>query len=132
MFFMSSNPVIRQQAAPTREKTDAMLEEYVRRAMKVMDANDVLYAFEASRDYDPAPGLGRIQAPLLAINFADDLINPPDLGILEKNIKLVKRGRAILIPAGPKTAGHGSHTLAGLWKEQLVELLKESERSSRP
>jgi homoserine O-acetyltransferase len=128
MFFMSSNPVIRQQAAPTRDKTDAQLEAYVQNAMKVMDANNVLYAVEASRDYDPAPGLGRIQAPLVAINFADDLINPPELGILEKNIKLVKRGRGILIPAGPKTAGHGSHTLAALWKDHLGELLKESER----
>ena len=87
----------------------------------------MLYAVEASRDYDPGPDLEKIRAPLLAINSADDLINPPELGILEREIKRVPHGRAVVIPLSDKTRGHGSHTLAALWKDQLLELLKRSE-----
>jgi homoserine O-acetyltransferase len=97
--------------------------------MKTADANDVLYAVEASHDYNPGPNLEKIRAPLLAINSADDLINPPELGILEREIKGVPRGRAIVIPLSDKTRGHGSHTIAALWKDQLMKLLKETERS---
>ena len=93
-----------------------------------MDANDVMYAADSSRDYDPAPKLESITAPLLAVNSADDLINPPDLGILEKEIKRVKNGKAVLIPEGPDTQGHGTHTLAKVWKSDLAELLKSSEQ----
>ena len=82
---------------------------------------------EASRDYDPGPGLERIQAPLLAVNTADDLINPPELGILEREIKRVPKGRALLLPLSPQTRGHGSHTVAALWSSHLVDLLKQSE-----
>jgi homoserine O-acetyltransferase len=124
----SSNPVERQKEASTREKADALLEESVARSLKMSDANNVLYAVSASRDYNPAPDLGKIQAPLLAINFQDDLINPPELGILEREIKNVKRGRAIVIPRSDRTRGHGTHTLAAVWKEHLAELLKETER----
>jgi len=81
---------------------------------------------EASRDYDPGPNLEKIRAPLLAINFGDDLINPPELGILEREIKRVPHGRAIVMPFSEKTRGHGSHTVAALWKDQLVKLLKET------
>ena len=87
----------------------------------------MLYQVSASWDYDPAPGLERIRAPLIAINSADDLINPPELGILEREIKRVKRGQAVLIPLSPETRGHGSHTLAALWKQHLVNLLLHSE-----
>jgi homoserine O-acetyltransferase len=83
---------------------------------------------EASHDYDPGLNLEKIRAPLLAINSADDLINPPELGILEREIKRVPHGRAIVIPLSDKTRGHGSHTLAALWKDQLADLLKESEK----
>jgi homoserine O-acetyltransferase/O-succinyltransferase len=127
LWFMSSNPVLRQKEAPTLEKTDEALEKFVAEHMKTDDANDVLYALEASRDYDPGPGLEKIRAPLLAINSADDLINPPELGILEREIKRVSRGRAIIIPLSEKTRGHGSHTVASLWKTELVRLLQESE-----
>ena len=89
----------------------------------------MLYALEASHDYDPGPNLEKIRAPLLAINSADDLINPPELGILEREIKRVPKGRAIVIPTSDKTRGHGSHTLAALWKDQLVQLLKETEQN---
>jgi homoserine O-acetyltransferase len=94
--------------------------------VKADDANDVLYALEASRDYDPGPDLEKIRAPLLAINSADDLINPPELGILEREIKRVPHGRALVIPLSEKTRGHGSHTIAALWKDELVRLLTES------
>jgi homoserine O-acetyltransferase len=83
---------------------------------------------EASRDYDPGPKLETIRAPLLAINSADDLINPPELGILEREIERLPKGRAVVIPLSDKTRGHGSHTIAALWKDQLVKLLKENEK----
>jgi homoserine O-acetyltransferase len=126
LWFMSSNPVLRQKEAPTLAKTDEVLDKFVNDYVKTSDANDVLYALEASHDYDPGPNLEKIRAPLLAINSADDLINPPELGILEREIKRVPRGRAIVIPMSDKTRGHGSHTVAALWKEQLTKLLKET------
>src|SRR5437667_419220 len=129
LWFMSSNPVLRQKDAPTLAKTDEVLDKFVEQIVRTDDANDVLYALEASHDYDPAPNLEKIEAPLLAINFADDLINPPELGILEREIKRVPRGRAIVIPLSDKTRGHGSHTIATLWKDQLMKLLKETEPS---
>jgi homoserine O-acetyltransferase len=127
LWFMSSNPVLRQNDAPTLAKTDEVLDKFVEQIVKTDDANDVLYALEASHDYDPGPNLEKIQAPLLAINFADDLINPPELGILEREIKRVPHCRATVIPFSDKTRGHGSHTLAALWKDQLADLLKETE-----
>jgi homoserine O-acetyltransferase len=126
LWFMSSNPVLRQKEAPTLAKTDEVLDKFVDQIIKTDDANDVLYAVEASHDYDPGPNLEKIRAPLLAINSADDLINPPELGILEREIKRVPRGRAAVIPFSDRTRGHGSHTMAALWKDQLAALLKES------
>ena len=105
-----------------------MLDKFVEQIVKADDANDVLYALEASRDYDPVPNLEKIRAPLLAINSADDLINPPELRILEREIKRVPHGRAMVIPLSDQTRGHGSHTIAALWKNELVKLLKESGR----
>ena len=128
LWFMSSNPVLRQKDAPSLAKTDEVLDKFVEQIVKTDDANDVLYALEASHDYDPGPNLEKIRAQLLAINSADDLINPPELGILEREIKRVPKGRAIVIPMSDKTRGHGSHTLAALWKDQLVQLLKETEK----
>ena len=128
LWFMSSNPVLRQKDTSTLAKTDEVLDKFIEQIFKTDDANDVLYALEASHDYDPAPNLEKIEAPLLAINFADDLINPPELGILEREIKRVPHGRAIVIPFNDKTRGHGSHTLAALWKDQLADLLKETEK----
>jgi homoserine O-acetyltransferase/O-succinyltransferase len=129
LWFMSSNPVLRQKDAPTLGKTDEVLDKFVDQIVKSDDANDVLYALEASHDYDPGPSLEKIQVPLLAINFADDLINPPELGILERETKRVQKGRAIVIPLSDKTRGHGSHTIANLWKDQLVELLSQWQAS---
>jgi homoserine O-acetyltransferase len=126
IFFMGSNPVLRHQQMPTLAKADEMLEQSMSNAQRDLDANDVLYQISASWDYDPGPGLEKIRAPLLAVNSADDLINPPELGILEREIQRVPGGKAVLIPAGPETRGHGSHTVATLWKHHLEELLERS------
>jgi homoserine O-acetyltransferase/O-succinyltransferase len=128
IWLMGSNPVLRQAEAPTLAQADQVIDAYVDEYLPTDDANDVLYAVEASHDYDPGPGLEKIQAPLLAVNFGDDLINPPELGILEREIQRVPKGRAIVIPYSEHTRGHGSHTVAALWKDQLVELLKSPER----
>ena len=131
LFLMGSNPVVRQHAMTTLAQSDEVLDAAVRTAMQSTDANDVLYQVEASRDYDPGPALEKIRAPLLAINFADDLINPPELGILEREIERVPRGRAITIPMSGETRGHGTHTIAKVWKEHLRELLESSEPGGR-
>jgi homoserine O-acetyltransferase len=126
LFLMSSNPVIRQKQGPTLKAADDFFEKSVAELVAPLDANDLLYAIESSHDYDPGPSLEKIQAPLLAINSADDLINPPELGILEKEIKRVKRGRAIVIPLSDATVGHGTHSRAVVWKHYLEQLLKET------
>jgi homoserine O-acetyltransferase/O-succinyltransferase len=131
LWFMSSNPILRYHEAPTLAQSDAAFDKAVNAALKNLDANDVLYAVEASQDYDPAPDLEKIQAPLLAVNSADDLINPPELGILEREIKRVKNGRAVVIPLSGETRGHGTHTMAAVWKQQLAELLDESSGPSK-
>jgi len=130
IYFMGSNPVLRQEQMPTLAKADEVLAQTTATAMRQQDANDMLYQVSASWDYDPAPGLDRIRAPLFAINFADDLINPPELGILEREIKRVKRGEAVVMPASAQTRGHGTHTLASVWKHYLIKLLDESEQQA--
>ena len=127
LYFMSENPALRFKEAPTLQRADMALDSSVARFCTNYDANDVLYALEASRDYDPGPGLEGIKAPLLAINSADDLINPPDQGILEREIKRVPHGTAIVISESGQTVGHGSHTKAVLWKNDLVKFMKETE-----
>jgi homoserine O-acetyltransferase/O-succinyltransferase len=128
IWFVGSNPVLRYQEAPTLAKADEVIDAAVARGMKSEDANDILYAVAASRDYDPGPALETIQAPLTAVNSADDLINPPELGILERETKRVPHGRAIVIPYSENTHGHGSHTYAALWQQYLEGLLKSPER----
>lgn len=130
-FFMGNNPVQRQKDAPTLAAADEALDRYIAERLPPLDANDYLYAFEASHDYDPEPGLEKITAPLLAINFADDLINPPELRILEREIKRVRRGKAIVLPFSDETVGHGGHTKAMLWKRNLAEFLEQTEPSGR-
>ena len=129
-WLMSNNPLQRLKEAPTLAGADEVLERYLADRLPKVDANDYLYAFEASHDYDPGPGLEKIKAPLLAINFADDLINPPELGVLEREIKRVKRGKAILIPLSDETRGHGTHTLVPVWKMLLAKFLKQTETQS--
>lgn len=129
LWLVGSNPVLRQRAAPTLAAADKVLDDYVRGYRG--DANDILYAVEASHDYDPAPGLEKITAPMMAVNFADDLINPPELGIFERETRRVARGCAITVPASDRTSGHGTHTVASVWKGYLVELLNASETPGR-
>ena len=112
--------------APTQEATDRLLDRMVQQRMQNADANDLLYAWDASRDYDPAPGLERITAQLVAVNFADDERNPPELGILEREMPRVPNGRFVLVPASDRTRGHASLAYAALWKDYLVELLARS------
>ena len=117
------------KAAPTREKADAMLDQRLG-APFTADANDILYQWDSSRDYDPSPGLERIRAVVLAINSADDERNPPELGLLDREIKRVKNGRVLLIPASDQTAGHGTTAQARFWKKELAELLQTAPRAS--
>jgi homoserine O-acetyltransferase len=113
--------------APTREKADQLLDQRLNAAF-TGDANDHLYQWDSSRDYNPSPGLERIQAVLLAINSADDERNPPETGVLDREIKRVKNGRVFLIPASDQTAGHGTTGQARFWKQQLGELLQTAPR----
>jgi homoserine O-acetyltransferase len=125
---MSSNPVLRQKEAPTLQAADQVTDRLTSEALGSTDANDLLYQVQSSFDYDPGPDLEKISAPLLAINTGDDLINPPELGILEREAGRVPHGRALLIPADDRTVGHGTHTKAVVWKDQLIELLRRSQR----
>ena len=126
LWLMGSNPVLRQKEAPTRAKADEVLDTYIAQNLPHDDANDLLYQVESSADYDPGPGLEKIKAPLYAVNSADDLVNPPELHILEQEIKRVPHGKAVVIPYSDQTRGHGSHTIAVLWKQYLQELLLSS------
>lgn len=111
--------------APDPASADRLLEAAGEEFMKATDANDVLYAFDAGWDYDPGPGLGRIASPLIAVNFADDLLIPAELGTLEREIRKVKKGRAVLIPRSERTRGHQTILLAGVWKNYLAVLFSE-------
>ena len=126
-FFMVDNPKRRTDQFPTDAAADKGMSDFADREMKTWDANDILYAIESSSDYDPSKKLGAIRAPLVAVNSADDLINPPDQGIMEHAITQVPHGRAVLIPEGPDTRGHGTHTVAKVWRADLEQLLAASE-----
>src|SRR5215469_10832979 len=121
---MTSSPSQMQKQWPTRDAADAGFEKLMQTAME-KDANDMLYQFASSSDYNPEPDLEKITAKLIAVNSADDVVNPPELGILERCIKRVKNGRYVLIPIGPETRGNGTHSVAKLWKQYIGELLSE-------
>jgi homoserine O-acetyltransferase/O-succinyltransferase len=123
LFMMTSSPLQLQKQAPTRDSADAYIRRYLERTVANEDANDYLYQFAASSDYDPAPNLEHIVAPVLAINSADDQVNPPELGLMGKLISRVKRGRYVLLPISDRTRGHGTHSLPAVWKGYLAELL---------
>ena len=116
-----------QKAAPTRELADQLLDARLAAPFDG-DANDHLYQWDSSRDYNPSPGLERISATLLAINAADDERNPPETGLMEREIRRVKNGRYYLIPASEQTAGHGTTGQARFWKQQLADLLQRAPR----
>ena len=123
LFLMASNSWQRWQQMPSLSGSDAELDAAVDASIQQNDTNDLLYQLEASLDYDPGPRLGQIRAPLLAINWADDLINPPELGVLEREIRRVPQGRAMLLPFSAESRGHDTQMIAAAWKQYLVELL---------
>jgi homoserine O-acetyltransferase len=124
---MTSSPWQLQKRAPTREVAEKTLDNAVATFLKNQDPNDLIYAFDASRNYDPSPYLTKITAPLFAVNSADDEVNPPELGIMETKIKEVAKGRYILLPWSEKTSGHGTHSNPTIWGNYLKELLTISE-----
>ena len=129
MFFIAAGaPLQMQKMFPTREAADAADENFVKKFGAGHDANDLLYAVSASWDYDPSPRLENIKVPVMFVNSADDFINPPELGIAEREIKRVKQGRFVLIPISEQTHGHGTHTWAAVWQQYLKELLESSQR----
>lgn len=113
-----------QKQAPTREAADKLVDARLA-APSAGDANDVLYQFEASRDYDPSAKLARVTAPVLAINSADDERNPNETGLLEKGIAQVRKGQFFLIPASDETRGHGTTGQAKFWRDRLAKFLTE-------
>jgi len=123
MTIAGSSPLADQKRLPDRDTADKSIEEAEATFVSTHDANDVLYAVAASRDYDPSADLEKIIAPVLFVNSADDFINPPELGIAEREIKRVKRGKFLLIPASEATHGHGTHTWGVFWQKDLKELL---------
>jgi homoserine O-acetyltransferase/O-succinyltransferase len=121
-----STPLPMQKNYQTRDAADKFVDDYVQKQLPKLDANDILYQVNASRNYDPSPQLEKIKAPVMYINSADDFINPPELGIAEQQVKRVANARFVLIPVTENTFGHGSHTHAVLWKQYLAELLEKS------
>jgi len=126
LLIAGSAPVQMQAKYPTRDQADAYLAEYMKTRSAGLDANDLLYAVDSSRNYDPLPKLEQIVAPVMFVNSADDFINPPELGIAQREITRVKRGKFVLLPITDQTRGHGTHTIAAVWKQYLAEVLNES------
>jgi homoserine O-acetyltransferase/O-succinyltransferase len=125
LVLMTSAPVPWHAAAPTREAADKFLDEQMKARLSGADANNFLYAFDASRNYDPSKGLEKISGPVLAINSSDDVINPPELGLMETLMPRVRRGRYVLIPGSVQTHGHGTHTWPVFWQQYLKEFLEK-------
>jgi homoserine O-acetyltransferase/O-succinyltransferase len=126
LLIAGSAPLYMQKTYPTRDAADKELDDYFKARLAGLDANDFLYQVNSSRNYDPSPRLDKIAAPLMYINSADDFINPPELGIAEREIKKVKNGRFVVLPISDETRGHGTHTRAAVWKQYLGELLEKS------
>jgi homoserine O-acetyltransferase/O-succinyltransferase len=126
LIIAGSAPLPMQRSFPNRDAADKFLDDYFKSHFPSLDANDLLYQVNASRNYDPSPQLEKITAPVMWVNSADDFINPPELGIAQREAKRLQNGNFILIPASEETHGHGSHTWAALWKEQLAKLLEKS------
>lgn len=123
---VGSAPLQMQKSLPTRDAADKYVAGAVDAHITDLDANDLWYALNASRNYDPSPNLEKITAPVMWINSADDFINPPELGIAERESKRLKNGTFVLLPVSENTHGHGTHTWAAVWKEYLVQLLQKS------
>ncbi|HYK10182.1 MAG TPA: alpha/beta fold hydrolase [Gemmatimonadales bacterium] len=131
LFFMGSSPRRLQQAFPTRDSADADITRWMDRELAITDANDFLYQFDASRDYDPSRDLGRIKAQVLAINSADDEVNPPSLDVMTTLFPKVRHGRYVLLPISDLTRGHGTHTVAAAWKQYFARFVASLEPLSK-
>ncbi|WP_145979143.1 alpha/beta fold hydrolase [Gemmatimonas phototrophica] len=123
LYIMSSAPLVQQTQAPTRDRADSVIRAYLDARMRTTDANDFLYQFDASRDYDPSARVKEITAPALFINSADDQVNPPELGLAERYAKQMPKTRFILLPITADTRGHGTHSLPRVWGNYLAEFL---------
>jgi homoserine O-acetyltransferase/O-succinyltransferase len=131
LLIMGSSPLQMQKLYPTRDAADEYLKKAHANYLGTLDANDFLYQFASSRNYDPSANLEKITVPVMAINSADDFINPPELDIMPKEIRRVPRGKFVLLPTTDATRGHGTHTLPAIWGQYLAELLQESEPSGQ-
>jgi homoserine O-acetyltransferase len=127
LLVMGSSPLQMQKNYPTRAAAEKYVDDYLARTMARTDANDMIYYINASRNYNPAPRLSTIEVPVLWINSADDYINPPELGIAERMVKQMPRAKFILIPISDATRGHGTHTVAAIWKDYLADFMRETE-----
>jgi homoserine O-acetyltransferase/O-succinyltransferase len=127
MLIAGSAPIQMQIALPTRDAADEFLKVYMDREIPELDANDLLYQINASRDYDPSAGLDKIQTHVMWVNSADDFMNPPELGIAEREVKRMHNARFILLPASEQTYGHGTHSWAAVWQQYLSELLASTQ-----
>lgn len=125
IMFMTGSALQLQKKAPTKEKADSLVDAMLNHFLTgTVDANDAIYQWDASRNYNPSPYLSKIKAPLFAVNSADDEINPPELKIMEKEILKVKNGRYILLPTTDKTTGHGTYSNPEVWRSYLKELME--------
>ena len=126
IFIMGSAPLVMQTNFPTRQQAEDYVDKTLARMTAATDANNLIYYVNASRNYDPSPHLDRIKVPVLWINSADDFINPPELGIAEKLVHTMPNAKFVLLPITDQTRGHGTHTIASIWQDYLIQLLKES------
>jgi homoserine O-acetyltransferase len=126
LIIAGSAPQQMQKDFPARQQAEDYVNRTVSATLAHTDANDFLYYFDASRNYNPEPKLSSITAPVLWINSDDDFINPPELEIAQTLVTRMPHARFVLVPASRETYGHGTHTHAEVWKNYLIELLKES------
>jgi homoserine O-acetyltransferase len=124
--------MVKKRTAPTRDQADSSIRAYIDQSSSNRDANDVIYQFNASRNYDPSSELEKITARVLAINSADDFVNPPELGIVEPLVARVKNAKFILLPITERTRGHGTHSLPAIWKGYLADFLDGLPRQTDP
>jgi homoserine O-acetyltransferase len=132
LMMMTSSPLQWHRSGPSHDAADRWYEDQIKSRLAATDANDMLYQYNASRDYNPAPRLEAIVAPVLAINSADDVVNPPELGLMEKLMPRVKHGQYVLIPTSDRTRGHGTHSLPAVWGPVLADFLKRLEQTPSP
>jgi homoserine O-acetyltransferase len=120
-------PLYLQKAYPTRAAADSYIVERIAKDLPTRDSNDLIYQLDASRSYDPWPGLERITTPIAWVNSEDDFINPPGYGIAEEAARRMKSARYVLVRATSDTRGHGTHTWAKFWRQELIDLLARTE-----